>query len=155
MKNWKATLQSKDFWSGVIFVAAGVAAVGFGRNHPMGTTMRMGPAYFPTVLGGLLVLIGLIAVGRALLRPGLPVGRLAYGKIALVTASNVLFALFLRRLGLACAVLLLVIASAYASRRFRWPVALTLAVGLAVGSSIIFVWLLSLPIPVLGTWLGG
>ena len=155
MNHWKAALESKDFWSGVIFVAAGAAAVGLGRNHPMGTAMRMGPAYFPTVLGGLLAVIGLIAIGRALLRPGQPVGRLAYGKLALVTASNVLFALLLRRLGLVCALVLLVVASAYASARFRWPVALVLAVGLAVGSSIIFVWLLSLPIPVLGSWLGG
>ncbi len=154
MKNWNASIQSKDFWSGVIFVAAGVAAVGFGQNHPMGTAMRMGPAYFPTVLGGLLSLIGLIAIGRALLVPGLPVGRLAHGKLALVTAANVLFALLLRPLGLAGALVLLVVVSAYASARFRWPVALTLAGGLAIGSSIIFVWLLGLPIPIIGTWFG-
>jgi hypothetical protein len=155
MRDWKATIQSKDFWSGVIFVVAGVSAVGFGRNHPMGTAMRMGPAYFPTVLGGLLAVIGLIAIGRALLVPGLPVGRLAYGKLALVTAANVLFALLLRPLGLVVALLLLVVVSAYASTRFRWPVALVLAAGLAAGSSIIFVWLLGLPIPIFGAWLGG
>ena len=72
-----------------------------------------------------------------------------------MTASTVLFALLLRRLGLVGALMLLVVVSAYASDRFRWSVALTLAVGLAVGSSIIFVWLLGLPIPILGTWLGG
>jgi hypothetical protein len=155
MNNWKAGVQSKDFWSGVIFVAVGLAAVGFGRNHPMGTVMRMGPAYFPTVLGGLLTLIGLIAIGRALLVRGLPVGRLAYGKLALVTAANVLFALLLRPLGLVGALVILVVVSAYASARFRWPVALALAVGLAVGSSIIFVWLLGLPIPIIGTWFEG
>jgi len=155
MKNWNAGIQSKDFWSGVIFVAVGVAAVAFGRNHPMGTAMHMGPAYFPTVLGGLLVLIGLIAIGRALLVPGLRVTRLAYGKLGLVTMANVLFALLLRPLGLAGALVLLVVVSAYASARFRWPVALALAGGLAVGSSIIFVWLLGLPIPIIGTWFEG
>ena len=82
-------------------------------------------------------------------------GRLAYGKLALVTAANVLFALLLRRLGLVGALVLLVVVSAYASTRFRWPVALVLAAGLAAGSSIIFVWLLGLPIPIIGTWLGG
>jgi hypothetical protein len=107
------------------------------------------------VLGGLLASIGFILMVRALLRPGPGVGRLAYNKVALVTLSNVLFALLLRRLGLAAALILLVVVSAYASKRFRWPVALTLAVGLAVGSSIIFVWLLGLPIPIRGTWLGG
>jgi len=45
--------------------------------------------------------------------------------------------------------------SAFASERFRWPVTLALAAGLATGSSIIFVYLLGLPIPLLGTWFGG
>ena len=83
--------------------------------------MRMGPGYFPTVLGGLLALIGFILVVRALLQPGPSVGRLAYGKLVLVTLSNVVFALLLRRLGLAGALILLVIVSAYANKRFRWP----------------------------------
>jgi hypothetical protein len=155
MTDWKAIGGSKDFWSGVIFLGVGVAFTGLGRHYLMGPTMRMGPGYFPTVLGGLLALIGSVLIVRALLRPGPSVGPLAYNKLALVTLSNVLFALLLRRLGLAAALILLVVVSAYASRRFRWPVALTLAVGLAVGSSIIFVWLLGLPIPIRGTWLGG
>jgi hypothetical protein len=155
MKDFKVMGHSKDFWSGVIFLTTGIGFVGFGRDYPMGTAMSMGPAYFPTVLGGLLALIGLILIVRVLLRPGPAVGTLALGKLGLVTASTVLFALLLRRLGLVGALLLLVVVSAYASARFRWSVALTLAVGLAVGSSIIFVWLLSLPIPLLGTWLGG
>jgi hypothetical protein len=152
---YKVTAGSKDFWSGAIFFVAGVAFVGFGRHYPMGTAMRMGPGYFPMVLGGLLALIGLSLIVRSLLQPGPGVGRLAYGKLALVTLSNVLFALLLRRLGLAGALILLVVVSAYASKQFRWPVALTLAIGLTVGSSIVFVWLLGLPIPIRGTWLGG
>jgi hypothetical protein len=155
MADFKATAGSKDFWSGAIFLVMGTGFTYLGRRYPMGTAMRMGPGYFPTVLGGLLALIGFILIVRALLRPRPSVGRLAYGKLALVTVSNVLFALLLRRLGLAGALILLVVVSAYASKRFRWPVALTLAVGLAVGSSIIFVWLLGLPIPIRGTWLGG
>jgi putative tricarboxylic transport membrane protein len=145
----------KDFWAGVIFLLVGVAAVGFGQNHPMGTAMRMGPAYFPTVLGMLLALIGLAAIVRSLVRPGPPVGRLALNKVALITTSIALFGLALRPLGFGPALLLLVLVSAYASRRFRWPVAATLAVGLAVFSVIAFVKLLGLPIAVFGSWLGG
>jgi len=48
-----------------------------------------------------------------------------------------------------------VISSAWASRHFRWPAAAALAVGLAVGCSIVFVRLLGLPIPLRGSWLGG
>ncbi len=144
----------KDFWSGAIFVAVGLAAVVLARAHPMGTAMRMGPAYFPTMLGGLLALIGLITVLRSLVRVGEPIGRLAYGKVSLVLASNVLFALLLRRVGLVASLILLVLTSAYASQRFSWGASLALAVGLAAACAITFVTLLGLPIPLLGAWLG-
>jgi hypothetical protein len=155
MKNCKASVRTKDFWSGVIFLGVGLASVGFARSYTMGSTMRMGPGYFPTVLGGLLALIGLVLMVRAWFQAGTPVGRLAFSKLALVTVSNVLFALLLRRLGLAGALILLVVVSAYASKRFRWPVALALAVGVAAGSSFIFTRLLGLPVPIFGPWFGG
>jgi putative tricarboxylic transport membrane protein len=145
----------KDFWAGILFVAVGLAAVGLIRSHPMGTTMRMGPAYFPTVLGGLAILIGLAAMLRGCARPGPPIGRLALGRVAIVTAAIVGFGVLLRPLGLAAAIVQLVLLSAAASRYFRWPVALALSVGLAAGSSLVFARLLGLPIPILGTWLGG
>jgi hypothetical protein len=155
MRNWRAVGESKDFWSGIIFFSVGACFVGLGRDYPMGTTMRMGPGYFPTILGGLLALIGLALIMRMVFQPGASPGRLAYGKVALITAANVLFALLLRRLGLVLTLVLLVMVSAYASRRFRWQTGLILAVGLSLGSTIIFVWLLKLPIPLFGTWLGG
>jgi hypothetical protein len=145
----------KDFWSGVIFVVVGIAAVVFARDHPMGTTMRMGPAYFPTMLGILLGLIGIALILRALARKGPAVGEFSFWKPALVLGANVLFGVFLRPLGLVVAIVLLVLVSAYASQRFRWPAALALAVGLAATSAIGFVRLLGLPIPILGSWLGG
>jgi hypothetical protein len=117
--------------------------------------MKMGPAYFPTMLGGLSIFIGLLTIGRGLMRPGEPIGALALGKVAFVVGANALFGLLLRPLGLAGALIVLVVLSAYASERFRWPVALTLAGGLALGSAIVFVRLLGLPIPILGSWLGG
>lgn len=155
MRDWRRAVESKDFWSGAIFFAVACVFVGFGRQYSMGTAMRMGPGYFPMVLGALLALIGLILIGRSLVKPGPGVGRLALGKLALVIGANILFALCLRRLGLIPSLLLFVLMSAYASQRFRWGTALALAVGLAAGCTVIFVWLLQLPLPLFGTWLGG
>lgn len=56
----------QDFWSGVMFMFFGLAAVIIGQDYPMGTAGRMGPAYFPVVLGGLLTLIGLATTLRSL-----------------------------------------------------------------------------------------
>jgi hypothetical protein len=155
LADWKTIRRSNDWWCGLLFLAVGIAAVGFGRNHPIGTAMRMGPAYFPMWLGSILAVIGAAVVIRAAFRPGPPLERFAYRKIALVLGSTVLFGLLLRRTGFALSLIVLVILSAYASRSFRWPAATTLAVTLAAGCIVVFVWLLKLPIPILGPWLGG
>jgi hypothetical protein len=151
----KLDRNPKDLWTGVLFIAVGLAAVYFAKNQPIGTAVRMGPAYFPTMLGLLLALIGIALMVRSFLRPGPPLGRFALGKVAWITASILLFGLLLRGMGLLVAIIVIVVLSAYASQEFRWPVALLLAVGIALSSVILFIVLLGIPIPILGTWIGG
>jgi hypothetical protein len=145
----------KDLWTGVLFIAVGLAAVYFSKSQPIGTAMRMGPAYFPTMLGLLLAVIGIALLVRSFLRPGLPLGAFALGKVAWITGSILLFGLLLRGAGLVIAIIVIVVLSAYASQKFRWPVALLLAVGIALSSAILFIVLLGIPIPIIGTWIGG
>ena len=144
----------KDFWTGVIFVGFGLTTVIIGQDYPMGSAVKMGPAYFPTVLGALLALIGLIAVIRALLRPGAAIGAFAWREIILVLTSIVLFGVLVRGAGLVTAVVVLVLMSAYASTKFRWAHAIMLAAGLAVFTVLVFVKALGLPISLFGTWFG-
>jgi hypothetical protein len=144
----------KDFWTGIIFMAFGGAAVIFGREYPFGTTFKMGPGYFPTVLGALLALVGLITSLRGLLRSGTAVGAFAYREMFLVLAATVLFGLLLRAAGLIVAVMLLVVVSAYASRYFRWGIAMALGVGMSAFCVLVFVKALGLPIPMFGPWFG-
>ncbi len=144
----------KDFWTGAIFMVVGAAAVVLAREYPFGTTFKMGPGYFPTVLGALLALVGLVAVLRGLLRPGTALGVFAYREIVLILTATLLFGVLLRGAGLIVAVLLLVMTSAYASRFFRWGTALALGAGSAAFCVLVFVKALGLPIPLLGTWLG-
>ena len=67
--------HQKDFWIGALFLFFGLVAVVVARDYPMGTAGRMGPAYFPTMLGSLLILIGAIAVIRSFLHDGEAVGK--------------------------------------------------------------------------------
>src|SRR4029453_1837050 len=67
----------KDFWTGVIYLVVGLGAVLLARAYPLGTARRMGPAYFPTVLGYLLAILGLVAVVRAFIQPGAAIGKFA------------------------------------------------------------------------------
>jgi hypothetical protein len=144
----------RDFWSGAMFTAAGLAAVGFGREILMGTATKMGPGYFPTILGALLTLIGLALVARAVLTDGQGLGGFAFRPLVLVLGATVAFGLMLRGTGLVVALIVLVLVSAAASRLVRWRAALVLAVGLAGFSALVFVKMLGLPIPVLGRWFG-
>ena len=59
------TRNPKDFWTGLIYICFGSSAILIAREYGMGTAVKMGPAYFPTILGGLLVGIGAISVIRS------------------------------------------------------------------------------------------
>jgi hypothetical protein len=142
----------KDFWTGTIFLFFGLAAVILGQDYPMGTAGKMGPAYFPSVLGSLLALIGATAVIRSLVRSGEPVGKFYIKEIILILSAVLLFGALMRGAGLAVAVVVLVVLSAYASPKFHWGSALLLAGGLAAFSVLVFVKLLGLPMPMIGPW---
>lgn len=57
--------NGKDFWAGVMFLLLGLGFAYASKNYNMGTAVRMGPAYFPTVLGGILAVLGAIILVRA------------------------------------------------------------------------------------------
>lgn len=59
--------NGKDLWAGIMFTGTGIFFMIASRAFPMGTAVRMGPAYFPTVLGGILVILGLVILSRAFL----------------------------------------------------------------------------------------
>jgi MFS family permease len=56
----------KDFWSGIMFLVIGLLAAYLARSYNMGTAARMGPAYFPFVLGMLLAFIGAIVLATSI-----------------------------------------------------------------------------------------
>jgi hypothetical protein len=119
----------------------------------MGTALKMGPAYFPSILSVLLVLIGIISLVRSVTKPGTPIGSYAFKGLFFVIAATLLFGFIVRRAGLIIALPVLVIISAYASIRFRWPTAIAMATGLTLFSVLIFIIGLGIPLPLLGTWL--
>jgi hypothetical protein len=144
----------KDFWAGIIYLFFGTGAFIIARDYPMGTALRMGPSYFPSILSVLLVLIGIIALFRSATKAGSPIGGFAAKGLVLVITSTLLFGLILRGAGLIIALPLLVIVSAYGSMYFRWSTAFTMAAGLTVFCILIFLKGLGVPLPLLGSWFG-
>jgi len=146
---------SKDFYAGLLYIFFGASAFVIARDYNMGTAFRMGPAYFPTVLSVLLIVIGIASIIRAFIIPGTPVGRMALSGLLWVTASVVLFGFLVSGVGLAVALPLLVVSSASASAKFRWRPTIIMAVGITIFCVLVFLKGLGIPLPVIGSWLGG
>jgi len=142
--------NNRDFIAGLLFIVLGGLAVFFARDYPFGTTMRMGPGYFPTVLGGILFIFGITVLARGV-RSGDPVkGEWGWKPLALVTVSIVLFGFLLDRAGLIPATIATLVAAAAAGREFRWKEVLLLALVMTAFSVAVFSWGLKLPYPLLG-----
>jgi hypothetical protein len=146
-----AFLRNKDFLAGSLFIAAGALFFWIGRDYGMGTSRRMGPGYFPTVLSVLLMLIG-AGVMLASFRSKEEAAGIAWRGIISVVFGTVLFGVLIRDGGILVAVVALVLISAAGNPRSRWLPMGALAAGMAVLCWAIFVKALGLPIPVLGPW---
>ena len=137
----------KDFWSGLFFVAVALGFIGLSQQYGMGNMHRMGPALFPTLVGGLLAGLGLVIALRAFAIDGLPVSRFHARPIIISLAAIALFGVALAHVGLIAAVAALVLLGAAASRESRPLETIGLVVVLIAFSVAVFVWLLGLPIP--------
>jgi hypothetical protein len=137
----------KDFWSGVMFLTFAAVCLIAAREYSLGTSLRMGPGYFPRLLGGALVLIGGSLVLRSFVISGESVGRLHLLPLGVITLSVVLFGLLLEPLGLFIALIIVVAVSAVASRNSKPVEVAALALVLAALSAGVFVYGLRLPLP--------
>lgn len=146
--------NGKDFWAGVIYIVFGSGAWIISRDYGMGSAGKMGPAYFPTILGILLMVIGIISVLRSFLKSGSPIGVIAWKGLVLIVASTLLFGMIVRGAGLIIALPLLVIISALASARFSWKYSLAEAAAITVFCILVFIKGLGVPLPILGSWFG-
>ncbi len=136
----------KDFWAGVMFVAFGAGMAGIAlKNYQMGSAVRMGPAYFPVVLGGILAVLGLILLLRGFAFKGEKVPLFHFRPLLFILVACLAFAYTLKPLGLVGATLLLVFISAYGGHEFKFKEVAILYVALIIFSVLVFVKGLTLP----------
>ena len=109
----------KDFWSGALFVAIGVATIIVGSRYTLGSAARMGPGYFPRILGILLVVLGAILAFRATRTVGSPIPRFQWRPLVIVLGSVVLFGAIVQSVGVALSTVILIVSASAASREFR------------------------------------
>ena len=110
-------VNRKDLLCGLIFIVIGLLFAVGTKELPLGTAFRMGPGYFPLVLCGLLILIGLIIAVRAFGQEGTPLGGVPWRALLLILPATVIFGYTVRGLGLVPAIFLVAFSSAFASRQ--------------------------------------
>ena len=136
---------NKDFVAGLLFALIGGFAMALAFGYPLGTTMRMGPGYFPATLGGILVLFGLVILARGL-RSGERVSEpWGWRPLGWALLSLLLFGFLVTRLGLVPALVAMLVTASLAGRELRWRETLVLTVVMTAFAVALFVYGLKIP----------
>jgi Tripartite tricarboxylate transporter TctB family len=139
----------QDFWAGLMFIAFGLFFVVVALvYYQMGSSVRMGPAYFPVMLGGLMAVLGAIVLVNSLLVEGPAVAKFHFRPLLFIAASSLAFAYLLKPLGLPLASIALIFICAYGGHEFRWKEVAIMSVVLVIFSVLVFVKGLALPFPI-------
>ena len=141
--------NNKDFWAGIMLSAAGAASIFIARGYPFGSAMRMGAGYFPTILGGILVLFGLYVMIIGL-RTGEKIAvHCSLRALIVLPLSVVAFGILMAHAGFIPALAALIFGSASAGRDFKFSELLLLTLILTGLSVAVFIWGLGLPYPLI------
>ena len=129
---------SKDFLSGVMFVAFGLAALYFGQKLAVGTPVRMGPGYVPRMLSYIMLGLGAVICVVAMFSPSERAEAPQWRPITLVTVGIVAFALLLERTGMLPALVVLVFIASLGGDEFKLWEVIANTVVLAVLCTVVF-----------------
>jgi hypothetical protein len=158
--------SQRDFFAGLMFAIVGGAFALGAKSYSIGSGARMGPGYFPLLLGVILGVLGvliLINSFRSNAKDGDKVGAFAWKPVCYILGANLVFGILLGGLpsiklpafGLIAAIYAVVIISSIASDQFKLKSSVILASVLAVGSYLAFIKLLNLQMPVWPTFITG
>jgi hypothetical protein len=137
--------NNRDFWAGMMFFGTGAVAIAIARNYQFGSMLRMGPGFFPILLGGILILFGVYIMIKGLRRNEKIQGNWSVRALILLPLATILFGLLIERIGFVPALLILGFGSAAAGTEFEWGEVLLLTAFLTVLSVALFIWGLGLP----------
>ncbi len=158
--------SQKDFFAGLMFLVVGIAFAWGATKYNIGEGARMGPGYFPLMLGVLLAAMGAFIIFEALVvetEDGEPVGKIAWKPLSFIIAANLVFGILLGGLpsikvpamGMIVGIYGLTFIASAAGEEFSWKENIILATILAIGSYLAFIMLLKLQFPVWPSFISG
>ena len=139
----------RDFWAGVMFLVVGGLFAGIALTYKLGTAARMGPGFFPFMLGAILAALGLAILVSALREKnkGPGVEKFHWGPVFWVLMPIIVFGVMLKIAGMLVMGMFVVIVSSIGSEEFKLKPTVWLAIGLVIFCSLAFVAALKLPFP--------
>jgi len=145
---------NKDLWAGLMYITTGAIGMWIAKDYPFGSALRMGPGYFPTVLGGLMIAMGLYVLALGLRKDHEKIeGNWSIRALIVLPIAMVVFGFLMEEAGFIPAMLALVPISALAGREFKWLEVVPLTIGLLIACTAGFIWGLGLPYPLIkGLW---
>jgi hypothetical protein len=138
----------KDFWSGVMFCGFAAIAIAAARGYSLGSAGKMGPGYFPLLLGFVLAALGAVLIARSVVVDDEPLPRFYVLPLVIIAAAVCLFGLLIEPLGLVVSLAVLTVLSAWVGPQFRPLETVVLAAVLIVFSIGVFVYVLGLPLTI-------
>lgn len=138
-------LLSKEFFAGLATIIIGGMVVWVASGYNFGTARRMGPGFFPVVLGTLMCVVGLLILLSAM-RQHEPMPNFAWRPLLCLPLAITAFALLVPRFGFAPAGLITVVLTGMAERYFSIANLLVLTLFLVPGVWLIFAVGLNVPI---------
>ena len=143
-----------DVLAGGIFVLIGGAFVVGSLGYELGTPLRMGPGYFPLLVGAILAALGLTVLVKGLVAGEVPAfGPVPWRAVVVIVVAILFFGFTVRRLGFVPSSAVTALLTTLASPRMRPLTAIAVAAGLTVAATLIFVVGLQLRLPLWGPWL--
>jgi hypothetical protein len=139
--------QNPDILSGIMFIGVGGIGMYIARDYPFGSALRMGPGYFPTVLGGIMVAMGIYCLLMGLKRQEKIKRTWSVRALIILPITTFVFGVMMEYLGFVPAVIVLSVLASTASPEFHWLEQLVLAAGLTVGCVALFIYGIGLPYP--------
>lgn len=137
----------ENFWSGIMFIGFGALAIYIASDYPMGSTARMGPGYFPTLIGGFLIVLGAVITATGFRIKGEGIGPFPWRAVLFLGVGFASFAWGIDHVGFIPALAVLILLASFASKEYRWKEVVVETLVLIGGCWAIFIYGLELPFP--------
>ena len=145
--------NNRDFFAGLFYVILGAVGMFIARDYPFGSALRMGPGYFPTVLGAIMICFGVAVAMMGIKNNEKIKPHWSFRALVMLPVATVVFGWMMEETGFIPALLVLIPLSAAAGKEFKWLEISLLTVGVTILSVLLFIKGLGLPYPLIkGLW---